>query len=162
MRCEKIREVVERHTAQEVPAAVREHLAACPACGAYARDWRLVRGGLRALAGEPVPEASLGFRARLVRRLEEARETGSVADEFVERVGRRVVFATLLLALTVLLALVLPSAGPVRGAAAAADLFPAQSEIALAENDPIFAPDYHDNRGAAPTPLPREVDKVKK
>lgn len=161
MRCEEIREVVEGHAAQEIPAAVREHLAACPGCRAYALDWRLVRGGLGVLAGEPVPEVSLGFRARLVRRLEEAREAGGAAGEFVERVGRRVVFATLLLALTSLLALVLPPAGPVRGAAAA-DLFPAQAEVALGENDPLFAPDYQDNPAAAPTPLPQQVDKVEK
>jgi hypothetical protein len=161
MRCEEIREVVEAHAAHEIPAAAREHLTACPGCQAYARDWRLVRAGLGALAAEPVPEASLGFRARLLRRLEEAREASGAAGEFVERVGRRVVFATLLLALTVLLALVLPSAGPVRGAAAA-DPFPAQAEVASAENDPLFAPDYQDNPAAAPTRLPQQVNKVKK
>jgi len=77
-----------------------------------------LRAGWEVLAREPAPEPMLGFRERLLRRLEEASRSGQAA-EFLERAGRRVVWATLALALTLLLALVLPSQGPVRSAEAA-------------------------------------------
>src|SRR3989442_15778311 len=118
MRCDEVRELLEELKTLELPAGVREHLAACAGCAAYARDWRLVRAGFVALAAEPVPEPSLGFAARLTRRLGEGVEGVKRTEQAFERAGRRMVYAALMLTLTVLLALVLPSSGPVREAAA--------------------------------------------
>ena len=73
MRCDEVRESVEELRGDALPAPIREHVVSCAACAAYAREWQLVGAGLRALAREPVPEASLGFAARVVRRLEQHR-----------------------------------------------------------------------------------------
>src|SRR5712691_4260634 len=103
MRCKEVLEVLEELLSQEISAAVREHLAVCPDCQVRTRNWRWLCEGFQALAEGEVPQASLGFVNRLMRRLEEASETGNPAAEFLELVGRRVVLATLLLTLTVLL-----------------------------------------------------------
>lgn len=99
----------------------------------YLRDLRRVRAGFRLLQCEEAVEPSLGFAERLVRQLGELSRAPSVAD-FFERVGRRFVYATLALTFLALLALALPSTGPVRGLSAA-DM-PAQ-EAALAYSDPM-------------------------
>ncbi|MGD0921217.1 MAG: hypothetical protein ABSA70_05545 [Terriglobia bacterium] len=147
MRCEEVRKIIAEDWPEEAPAAVREHLAGCPACDALARDHRLVRTGFHALAAEPAPEPSWGFSTRLLRRLQESPEREGA--EFLERVGRRVVYATFLLALTLLLALALPSSGPLRGPTTA-ELYLAQSEVVTAGNDPIFTGEFPENNGAAP------------
>src|SRR3989442_11064967 len=114
--------------------------------------------GLRAVGGEEVPEASLGFATRLVRRLGEA--VGAAAPDFFETAGRRVVLATLVLTLTVLLALAWPAAGPLRGGAA--DLAMAQAELTPLEDDPLFSPDYQDSSPeVAPARLPGPGGKEK-
>jgi anti-sigma factor RsiW len=145
MRCEEVRKIFAEDWPEETPAAVREHLAGCPACDGLARDHRLVRAGFHALAAEPAPEPSWGFSTRLLRRLEES--PAQEGAEFLERVGRRVVYATFVLALTLLLALALPSSGPLRGPATA-ELYLAQSEIVTGGNDPIFAGELPENNGA--------------
>jgi anti-sigma factor RsiW len=137
MRCSKVRKEIEELREAEVPARFREHLAACAACAAYAKDWRLVQAGLRALAQEPVPEAAPGFAARVVRRWEALREASPKGEEFWEQAGRRFVYATLLLTVTTLLALFLPATGPL-GAPTAAEVYFAGPEVA-AVNDPLFA-----------------------
>ena len=141
MRCQDVLEVLEESRSQEMSAAVREHLAVCPACRFQRRNWRLLDEGFQALAEGEVPQVSLGFVNRLMRRLEEASETGNPAAEFLELVGRRVVLATLLLTVTLLLALALPATGPFRSAAAA-DLYVAQAEE---PSDPIFGADVLNN-----------------
>src|SRR5258708_16273217 len=108
MRCKDIREALETLDNREFPAIIREHTAICVDCRAYVRDWQLLRCGFRALAEENVPDASVGFVVRLVRRLGENRVRGGA--EFLEEVGRRVVFATLLVTLALVLSLVIPSA----------------------------------------------------
>jgi anti-sigma factor RsiW len=149
MRCEEVRKIIAEDWPEEAPAAVREHLAGCPACDALARDDRLVRAGFHALAAEPAPEPSWGFSTRLLRRLQES--PAQEGAEFLERVGRRVVYATFLLALTLLLALALPSSGPLRGPTTA-DLYLAQSEseVVTAGNDPILTGEFPENNGAVP------------
>jgi anti-sigma factor RsiW len=132
---------------EEIPAAVREHLAGCPACGALAREYGLLRAGFRALAAEPGPEPSWGFAVRVLRRLEESPEEEGA--EFLERAGRRVVYATCILALTLLLALVLPSSGPVRGPTTT-DLYLAQSEELTAMSSPIFLGELPNGNGGTP------------
>jgi len=135
MRCEDVRERVDELWEGQVPAEMRTHLAACPACAEYRREVRLVRAGLRLLAQDPAPEPTLGFAARLVRRLGEWTEE-SVRAEFFESVGRRFVYATLVLAMLLLVALVVPSTGPVRGPASA-DLLVAEQEEVSVRPDPV-------------------------
>lgn len=147
MRCEEVRKIIAEDWLEEAPAAVREHLAGCPVCDGLARDCRLVRAGFHALAAEPAPEPSWGFSARLLRQLEGPSEQEGA--EFLERVGRRVVYATFVLALTLLLALALPSSGPLRGPTTA-ELYLAQSEseVVTAGNDPILTDEFPENNGA--------------
>jgi anti-sigma factor RsiW len=133
MQCEKIRDLIDELWSGELPAAVRDHLTACQACQRAWRDARLARAGFRSLAEEPVPEASLGFVPRLLRRLRES-AAESAQEEFFVHVGRRFVYATLMLTLALLLAMVLPATGPVRGPATA-DLMLAEPEIATARTD---------------------------
>jgi hypothetical protein len=119
MRCEAVRLILEEAPATGLPSTVQDHLKVCNLCAAYARDWKLVTAGLRELSQEPVPEASWGFAARVVRRIEEATALRQPRSEFMEKVGRRFVYATLMLTLVFLLGLLLPSSSPVRGPAAA-------------------------------------------
>jgi hypothetical protein len=149
MRCEEVRKIIAEDWPEETPAAVREHLAGCPVCDGLARDHRLVRAGFHALAAEPAPEPSWGFSTRLLRRLQESPEREGA--EFLERVGRRVVYASFVLALTLLLALALPSSGPLRGPTTA-ELYLAQSEseVVTAGNDPILTGEFPENNGAVP------------
>jgi len=150
MRCEEFRETIEETPRHEVSAALREHLGQCPACALYARDWQTVRAGLDLLAVEPEPEPMLGFAARVLRRLEES-ETSSLAsrEELLERAGRRMLYATSFLVLTLVLMLVLPTTGPVR-AQAFTELFPTEPAV-VAENNPIFNDDSAANPPLAPS-----------
>jgi len=142
MRCEEVRTILEEVPTGELSSPVNAHLEVCPACAAYARDWRLVSAGLRALSREPVPEASWGFTARVVRRIEEATAIPQPRPESVERVGRRFVYATLMLTLVLLLGLLLPSSGPLRSPAAVEyylvrpETISARADIALGEEYP--------------------------
>jgi anti-sigma factor RsiW len=130
MRCKQIQELLNELWTGEVTAEVRAHLASCPACESRARNIRLVDAGFQALAAEPPPELMLGFATRVVRQWEETAEQGRRAQEFFEQVGRRFVYATLLVTLAMLLALALPASGPVRGPASA-DLLLAQPEVTM-------------------------------
>lgn len=133
MGCDHVREKFDDLWESGKGAEVRDHLAQCPSCARYYRDLRLVRSGLRLLKGEAAPEPSLGFAERLVRQLGELSKAPSVT-EFFERVGRRFVYATLVLTFLVLLALALPATGPVRGLSAADIQVPTQ-EALLSSSD---------------------------
>jgi len=135
-----------------VPETLREHLAACKECTVWWKEWQLLSAGFRALAAESVPEPSLGFSARVLRRLEEgaALSGWGAAGDFFERAGRRVVWATLLMTLTVLLALVLPSSGPVRGLGEPEYLL-AQPSVASMSGDPFLDQDSPEFIDPAPT-----------
>jgi len=135
MRCHDVREQLENLWESEAPAEVRQHLAQCSACREYYRDLRLVRGGFRLLKAEEVPQPSLGFAERLIRRLGELSQPPSVAD-FFESVGRRFVYATLTLTFIIRRALALPPAGPVRGLSASDIQMPAV-EASVAYSDPM-------------------------
>ncbi len=133
MSCDDIHDRLDELWEGEETVEVRQHLTQCASCAKYYLDLRLVRSGFRLLKCEKASEPSLGFAERLVRQLGELSKAPSVAD-FFERVGRRFVYATLVLTFLALLALALPSTGPVRGLSAA-DM-PAQ-EAALAYSDPM-------------------------
>lgn len=148
MRCDEFQERLEDLEGLELPAPLREHATGCTVCRAYLRDWRMARAGLRLLAAEPAPDLPVGFAARLLRRLEEAPPVRS-SEEFLERVGRRFVYASLALALTVLLFLLLPSSGPLR-APTTADRYWAGPETFAAESDLVLNNDSSSNQAVLP------------
>jgi anti-sigma factor RsiW len=144
MRCKDIQNgIVEAAGKQTAPVA--EHLASCPACRAFVRDWRLTSLGFQALAQEAVPEATLGFAERVVRLLQDPSSEKRFGEQFLVGVGRRFVYAGLLVTLLMLMGLLLPASGPLRGPAAA-ELYIAQSETSTGWNDPLFSDDVQANR----------------
>jgi len=159
MRCDEVREQIAELWAGEVPAEIRLHLASCPACAEYVRDLRVVQTGFRLLTAEPAPEPSLGFGARLVRRLKESSEQDA-REAFFESVGRRFVYATLTLVMFVVLALVVPSSGPVR-AAATPDLLMAEQEASTVRPDPVGS-FWQESSTPAPADTPQPADQEQK
>ena len=156
MRCDDIRERLDNLWEGEETVEVRQHLTQCAACARYHRDLRLVRLGLRLWKREEGPEPSLGFAERLVRQLGEISKAPSVAD-FFERVGRRFVYATLVLTFLALLALALPPTGPVRGLNAA-DIQISVQEASLAYSDPIGETSLQESPDLAPVDTPEPAD----
>ena len=161
MRCDHIRDRFDNLWEGEETAEVRQHLTQCGACARYYRDLRLVRAGLRLWKREEAPEASLGFAERLVRQLGELSKAPSVGD-FFEQVGRRFVYATLVLTFLALLALALPPTGPVRGLSAA-DIQMSAQEPLLAYSDPMGETSLQESPDLAPeqAPAPAPTDEVK-
>ena len=132
----------------QMPASVREHLRTCPACQADEQDWRLIGAGFRVLSREPVPNASTGFVARLMRRLAEPSLAGRAATQFWDLIGRRVILVGTLLTLALVMALMLPPSGPWRSPVGL-DLSLLQAEAA-AENDPVLPDDVGSNQSVVP------------
>ena len=151
MDCKEIRDLVSDLGAGELSPEAREHVSKCAGCEEVLRDARLVQAGFRALAEEAVPEASFGFASRLVRRLEEWEEKGA-RSEFFETVGRRFVYATLALTLALLLSLVLPTSGPVRGVGGA-DFLGLQAVSQSSQPD-VIGGDIGDSHDWIPGRLP--------
>jgi hypothetical protein len=151
MDCKQIRDLVSDLWGGELPAEAREHVSKCVGCEGFLRGARLAQAGFRALAEETVPEASLGFASRLIRRLQEWEEKGA-QSEFFETVGRHFVYATLALTLALLLSLVLPTSGPVRGVAGA-DFLGLQSNNQSAQPD-VIGGDLGDSHDLIPGRLP--------
>jgi hypothetical protein len=152
MRCDDIRDRLDVLWDGEQPSEVREHLTECASCSAYHRDLCLVRAGFRLWKWDEGPAPSVGFAERLVRQLGEMSNAPSVAD-FFERVGRRFVYATLALALLALLALAVPSTGPLQALTAADIQVPAQ-EASLAYSDPIGETGLQESPNPAPVEAP--------
>ena len=110
-----------------------------------------------ALAAQSGPEPSWGFATRLVRRLNDLQE-GVRGTDFLEQVGRRVVYAAGLLTLLILLALVLPSSGPLRGPTTS-ELYWAQADTGTITNYTILPdepPEGRDVNAPAPNPTNSE------
>lgn len=97
MRCEEVLRTLDEMNAETLPVPVRDHLADCRACAEAWAEWRTLCAGFRAMANDSPPEAQLGFSARVLRRLDDVRDSGGIAAEFVERIGRRFVLAGLVL-----------------------------------------------------------------
>ena len=152
MLCDDVRNRLDMLWEAGQPADVDQHLAECSTCSGYYRDLRLLRSGFHLLQREQAPEPSLGFAERLVRQLGSMSKAPSVA-EFFERVGRRFVYATFVLTLLALLALALPSSGPVRSLAAGDIQVPAQ-EASLVYSDPIGETGLLENSDQAPAYAP--------
>ena len=147
MRCDFVRERIGEGI--ELPAGIKAHLASCSACADYARQWELVHAGLVALRKEEPPQASLGFAERLVRQLESARAVSQTGQQFIVEAGRRVVYATLLVALMLVLGLLLPSSGPLRTPQAAESIL-SQPEVTTVSPDQIMG--ISDDRSAPDVP----------
>jgi hypothetical protein len=111
MRCKNIQAILIEARREDYPSEVRKHLEQCPNCRAEAAGLARLTEGMNLLARETAPEPSIGFRARVLRRLDP--EWVSPAD-FLEHAGRQVVYATLLVVFFLLLAMTLPSSGPLR------------------------------------------------
>ena len=161
MSCNDIRDRLDNLWESNIATDLRQHLSQCATCREYQLDLRLVRSGFRLLQLEEMPQPSLGFAERVVRRLGEIGKAPSVA-EFFERVGRRFVYATLALTSLALLALAVPSTGPVRGLSSN-DIQISSQEASLAYSDPVGDPGVQEAPELAPaeTPEPAVTNEVK-
>jgi hypothetical protein len=154
MPCDDIRDRLDNLWEVEETPEIRRHLTQCTACKQYYRDLRLVHAGFRLWKRAEAPEPTLGFAERLVRQLGEISRAPSMA-EFFERVGRRFVYAALVLTSLALLALAVPATGPVRGLSYA-DIYIPSQEASLANSDPMGetalqeSPDWTPGEVAAP------------
>src|SRR5579859_2752250 len=144
MRCKNVQAIMTEAGTNSLAEPIREHLSGCDSCRGMWRDLLLLHAGFTALAGDPPPQPSHGFGSRLIRRLEFVRDPGGAAAEFFERVGRRFVLAGLLLAMLFILALVLPSSGPLRGPATA-EVYLAQPEPGTQREVPILGDEFSDS-----------------
>ncbi len=113
MRCKRVRKMFDEFKETHLPEAAREHMDHCAACQSYAREWSTVAMGMAMLSREGVPEPSWGFSARVLSHLGEEDAVLFAPLEFLEKAGRRVVLATLVLVCALLLAMILPVSSPV-------------------------------------------------
>lgn len=135
MRCDVVREMFEEGVGTQPD--VQSHLASCAACSEYAREWESICEGFARLRKEEPPEPSFGFAMRVVHQLERNARKTPWGPQFLVQAGKRVVFATLLVAFLFLLALILPSSGPVRSAGVSESVL-SQPEVAALSNDQIL------------------------
>ena len=149
MRCKDVDTILYEAEGETLAESVQEHLSGCPHCRDTWKELRLVRAGFSVLAQDPVPEAMLGFSARVARRLESAGDARRTAAEFIERVGRRFVLASLLLTMSFLLVFALPSSGPLRGPSKD-DPYITQPEQSVSTEATVLGDDYPDTRNASP------------
>ena len=105
-----------------------------------------MRSGFRLLKSDQPVTPSLGFAARMVRQLAEIGKAPNLAD-FLERIGRRFVYAGLVLTLLAILAMALPSMGPVRGLSAG-DI--QMQEATLSYSDPVGLAGVQETADVAP------------
>lgn len=157
MRCKEVLEILDSLRAAETPAAVGEHLARCPGCLEYRQGLSTLEAGFRLLLQEEPPAPSVGFAARLLRRLERVLNEAPSGTEFLERVGRRFVYAASLLVTAMLLAVVLSSSGPLRATASISELYPDRHELASLESDPVLT-EGADNADTVPVTLPSDSE----
>lgn len=136
MRCEEVRKSFEEAGEENLSTPARRHFESCAECQSYVKEWRHLAAGLRFLARESAPEPSIGFSARVLRRFREGDAAEFIRPEFLESVGRRVVLATLVLFVTLLLAMILPASGPVRHKPSVDAYWP-QQETASAASYPV-------------------------
>jgi anti-sigma factor RsiW len=146
MRCDVVRKSVEEDF--EKTPVIQAHLAACATCREYLREWELLRSGLAVLAKVEPPAPSLGFAERVVRRLQDARDSQR-GQQFILQAGRRMVYATLLVAVMFILGLVVPSSGPLRTPMAAESVL-SETQLALLPDDQIMGID----ESATPSSIP--------
>ncbi len=135
MRCDAVRQIVQEGLQRE--PAVQVHISSCSACKEYLRQWETIHVGLVALRGEDPPEPSIGFTTRVMRSLENASTEFPAGQQFIDQIGRRMVYATLMVALTLLLVLLLPSSGPFRSSGVSQSIL-VQAQAATVSNEQIL------------------------
>jgi hypothetical protein len=124
--------------------------AAVDMAGSSKAAGRLLQLALEGPAFRPVTLSSVvGAAARLVRGLEESLDSRGGAAEFIEKVGRRFVLATLTLTIVILLGLMLPSSGPFRGPASD-EPYLAQPEPRMQNEASVIAYETADTRDTTP------------
>lgn len=138
MRCDAVRQAVEENMMRT--PAVKAHLDSCSACKEYLRKWETLRAGLIALRTEDPPEPSIGFKMRLMRRLESAPAEFPLGSQFIDQIAKRVVYATLLVALMLALLLTLPSSGPLRSSGISESVL-VQNQVATLSNEQVLGVD---------------------
>jgi hypothetical protein len=149
MRCKNVEEILYETEDGNLTPIAAEHLAACPHCADTWKELRLMRAGFNAMAQDPVPEAMLGFSARVVRRLESAVDANRATAEFIERVGRRFVLAGMLLTMSFLLVFGLPASGPLRGPGKD-EPYITQPEQSVSTEATLLGDEYSDARISSP------------
>jgi hypothetical protein len=142
MHCDAVRQIVEETMART--PAVQVHIESCSGCNEYLRKWEMLQAGLAAIGREEPPEPSTGFTTRLMRRLENVSPEFQFGQQLLDQIGKRVVYATLMLALMLALILALPSSGPFRSSGISDSVFvPAQ--VATLANEQVLGVDGVDS-----------------
>lgn len=141
MRCDAVRQTVEEGMART--PAVQVHVESCSSCKEYLSKWEMLHAGLVAIRGDEPPEPTVGFTTRLMRRLENAPSEFQFAQQLIDQIARRVVYATLMVALMVGLILALPSSGPFRSSGISESVF-VQTPVATLANEQVLGVDGMD------------------
>jgi hypothetical protein len=138
MRCDAVRQIVEEGMTRT--PGVEAHVESCAGCKEYLRKWETLRAGLMVLRGEDPPEPTLGFTTRLMRRLENAPAEFPFGQQLIDQIAKRVVYATLMVALMLGLLLALPSSGPLRSSGISESIL-VQSQVATLANEQVLGVD---------------------
>ena len=138
MRCDAVRQIIEECMTRT--PAVQVHIESCSACKEYMHRWERVHAGLIALRSEEPPEPMIGFTTRLMRRLENAPVEFPLGQQLMDQIAKRVVYATLMVALMLALTLVLPSSGPLRSSGISESIL-VQTQVATLANEQILGVD---------------------
>ena len=138
MRCDAVRQTVEEGMAGT--PTVQAHVESCSSCKEYLRKWDTLRTGMVAIRGEEPPEPSIGFTTRLMRRLENAPSELQFGQQLIDQIARRVVYATLMVAVMLGLILALPSSGPFRSSGMSESVF-VQTQTASLANEQVLGVD---------------------
>lgn len=141
MRCDAARQIVEEGLART--PAVQVHIESCSDCKEYLRKWDLLQAGLAAMREDEPPDPSVGFTSRLMRRLENAPSEFQFGQQLIDQIGRRIVYATLMVAVMLGLILALPSSGPLRSSGISQSVF-VQPQMATLANEQIMGVDGMD------------------
>lgn len=141
MRCDAVRRTVEEGMTRT--PAVQVHVESCSGCKEYLRKWEMLQAGLVAIRGEEPPDPSIGFTSRLMRRLENASPEFQFGQQLIDQIARRVVYATLMVAVMLALILALPSSGPFRSSGISESVF-VQTQVATLANEQVLGVDGMD------------------
>ena len=141
MRCDAVRRIVEENMTKT--PAVEAHVDSCSACKEYLRKWAALRASLITLRAEEPPEPSIGFTARLMRRLESAPAEFPLGNQLMDQIAKRIVYATLMVVLALGLLLALPSSGPLRSSGISESVL-VQNQLATLSNEQVLGVDGAD------------------
>lgn len=158
MRCDNVRQIVEENMTRT--PAVQAHVESCSGCKEYLRKWETLRAGLVALRSEQPPEPTVGFTARMMRRLENAPSEFPFGQQLVDQIGKRVVYATLMVALMLGLLLALPSSGPLRSSGISESIL-VENQVATLANEQVLGVDGVDSGDSQDSPAATDNTEVR-